>query len=59
MLVAATALGSIPCILVELVPRVRVMHRTPVGEIVVDARKPRYRAWFGNRSLGGGFGTRT
>ncbi len=36
-LVAAAALGSIPCLLVALVPRVRGVHRTPAGEIVVDA----------------------
>jgi hypothetical protein len=33
----AAALGSIPCVLVALVPRVRAVHRTPAGEIVVDA----------------------
>jgi MFS family permease len=36
-LVAAAALGSIPCALVTLVPRVRAVHRTPAGEIVIDA----------------------
>jgi hypothetical protein len=36
-LVSAAALGSIPCVLVALVPRVRGVHRTPAGEIVVDA----------------------
>jgi MFS family permease len=36
-LVAAAALGAIPCVLVALVPRVRGVHRTPAGEIVVDA----------------------
>ena len=36
-LVAAAALGSIPCVLVALVPRVRGVHLTPAGEIVVDA----------------------
>lgn len=34
-LVAAAALGSIPCILVALVPQVRGVRRTPTGEIVV------------------------
>jgi MFS family permease len=34
-LVAAAALGSVPCVLVALVPRVRAVHRTPAGEIVV------------------------
>jgi MFS family permease len=37
-LVAAAALGSIPCVLVALVPRVRGVRRTPAGEIVVDAQ---------------------
>jgi MFS family permease len=36
-LVAAAALASIPCILVALVPRVRDVHRTPAGDIVVAA----------------------
>jgi hypothetical protein len=36
-LAAAAALGSIPCVLVALVPRVRRVHRTPAGEILVDA----------------------
>ena len=36
-LVAAAALGSVPCVLVALVPRVRAVHRAPAGEIVVDA----------------------
>ena len=36
-LVAAAAIGSIPCVLVALAPRVRGVHRTPAGEIVVDA----------------------
>jgi MFS family permease len=36
-LVAAAALGAIPCVLVALVPRVRGVHRTPAGGIVVDA----------------------
>ena len=36
-LVAAAALGSIPCVAVALVPRVRAVQRTPAGEIVVDA----------------------
>jgi hypothetical protein len=35
-LVAAAALGAIPCVLVALVPRVRGVHRTPAGEIVVE-----------------------
>ena len=34
-LVAAAALGSIPCVLVALVPQVRGVRRTPTGEIVV------------------------
>ena len=33
-LVSAAALGSIPCVLVALVPQVRGVHRTPAGEIV-------------------------
>jgi MFS family permease len=37
-LVAAAAIGSIPCVLVALVPRVRGVHRTPAGVIVVDAQ---------------------
>jgi MFS family permease len=36
-LVAAAAIGSIPCALVALVPQVRGVHRTAAGEIVVDA----------------------
>jgi MFS family permease len=36
-LVAAAAIGSIPCILAALAPRVRAVHRTPAGEIVADA----------------------
>jgi hypothetical protein len=36
-LVAAAAIGSILCVLVALVPRVRGVHRTPAGEIVVAA----------------------
>ncbi len=36
-LVAAAAIGSIPCVLVALVPQVRGVQRTPAGEIVVDA----------------------
>jgi hypothetical protein len=36
-LVAAAALGSIPCVLVALAPLVRGVQRTPAGEIVVDA----------------------
>jgi MFS family permease len=36
-LVAAAALGSIPCILVALVPQVRGVHQTRTGEILVDA----------------------
>jgi MFS family permease len=36
-LVAAAALGSIPCVLVALMPQVRGVQRTPAGEIVVDA----------------------
>jgi hypothetical protein len=36
-LAAAAAIGSTPCVLVALVPRVRGVHRTPAGEIVVDA----------------------
>jgi MFS family permease len=35
-LVAAAALGGIPCVLVTLVPRVRAVRRTPAGGIVVD-----------------------
>jgi MFS family permease len=34
-LVAAAALGSVPCILVALVPQVRGVHQAPTGEIVV------------------------
>jgi hypothetical protein len=33
-LAAAAALGSVPCVLVALAPRVRRVHRTPAGEIV-------------------------
>jgi MFS family permease len=36
-LAAAAALSSIPCVLVALVPGVRSVHRTPAGEILVDA----------------------
>jgi hypothetical protein len=36
-LIAAAVLGSIPCVLVALMPPVRGVHRTPAGEIVVDA----------------------
>ncbi len=36
-LAAAAGLGSIPCVLVALVPRVRRVRRTPAGEILVDA----------------------
>jgi MFS family permease len=36
-LVAAAAIGSIPCALVALVPRVRAVQRTPAGAIVIDA----------------------
>jgi MFS family permease len=36
-LVAAAALGSIPCMLVALLPQVRGVHRTSAGEIVVGA----------------------
>ena len=36
-LVAAAALGSIPCVLVAFVPQVKGVHRTLSGEIVVDA----------------------
>jgi MFS family permease len=44
-LAAAAALGSIPCVLVALAPRVRAVHRTPSGEIVVAALKvPRLAA---------------
>jgi hypothetical protein len=39
-LVAAAALGAIPCVLVALVPRVRGVHRTPAGELVVDVSAP-------------------
>jgi MFS family permease len=35
-LVAAAALGGIPCVLVTLVPRVQAVRRTPAGEIAVD-----------------------
>jgi MFS family permease len=35
-LIAAAVLGAIPCVLVALVPRVRGVHRTPAGGIVVD-----------------------
>jgi MFS family permease len=34
-LVAAAALGSIPCLLVALAPQVRGVHQTPTGGIVV------------------------
>jgi hypothetical protein len=33
-LAAAAALGSIPCVLVALVPRVRRVRQTPAGEIL-------------------------
>jgi hypothetical protein len=36
-LAAAAGLGSIPCVLVALVPRVRRVRRTPAGELLVDA----------------------
>jgi MFS family permease len=36
-LVAAAALGSIPCVVIALLPQVRGVHLTPAGEIVVDA----------------------
>jgi MFS family permease len=36
-LIAAAALGSIPCVLVALVPQVRDVLLAPAGEIVVDA----------------------
>jgi hypothetical protein len=36
-LAAAAALGSIPCVVVALVPRVRAVQRTTAGKIVVDA----------------------
>jgi hypothetical protein len=36
-LVAAAAIGSIPCALVALVPRVRAVQQTPAGAIVIDA----------------------
>jgi MFS family permease len=39
-LVAAAAIGSIPCVLVALVPRVRGVQRIPAGEIVIDAPAP-------------------
>jgi MFS family permease len=40
-LVAAAALGAIPCVVVALVPRVRGVHRTPAGEIVaISGRFP-------------------
>jgi MFS family permease len=35
-LVAAAALGGIPCVLVTLVPRVQAVRRTPAGGIAVD-----------------------
>jgi Transmembrane secretion effector len=38
-LVAAAALGAIPCVLVALVPRVRGVHRTPAGELVVTSQR--------------------
>jgi predicted MFS family arabinose efflux permease len=34
-LAAAAALGSVPCVLVTLVPRVRAVHRTAGGDIAV------------------------
>ena len=37
-LAAAAALGSIPCVIVMLLPQVTGVRRTPAGEIVVDAR---------------------
>jgi MFS family permease len=37
-LVAAAALGSIPCVLVALTPRVRGAHRTADGKIVINPR---------------------
>ena len=40
-LVAAAALGAIPCVLVALVPRVRSVHRTPAGEIVAETAAQR------------------
>jgi MFS family permease len=39
-LVAAAAIGSVPCVLVALAPQVRAVQRTPAGEIVVDAGPP-------------------
>ena len=39
-LVAAAALGSIPCLLVALVPRVRGVHRTPSGDLVAGLSAP-------------------
>ena len=36
-LAAAAAIGSIPCVLVALVPRVSRVRRTPAGQILVDA----------------------
>jgi hypothetical protein len=36
-LAAAAGFGSIPCVLVALVPRVRRVRRTPAGEILNDA----------------------
>jgi len=36
-LIGAAALGSVPCVVVALAPRVRAVHRTPDGEIVVGA----------------------
>ena len=40
-LVAAAALGSIPCVLVALVPRVRGVQRTPAGLIVISVGEVR------------------
>ena len=36
-LVAAAAIGSVPCVLVAFAPQVRAVQRTPAGEIVGDA----------------------
>src|ERR1700746_92204 len=57
-LVATTTLGSIRRILVALMPCVSGVHRIRTERSSLT-RKPRYRAWSGNCSLGDGFGTHT
>ena len=37
-LAAAAALGSIPCVIVMILPQVTGVRRTPAGEMVLDAR---------------------